>query len=163
MLFVFICLGSVFFLFREKIVEKYDRFNNLYNIVSLRYNNRCVILYHTISIIYKSTKISLLNSIFLKNNNVKKIERNLWEISYEINGKKYKMIVRPNRGPSNIRKIYDNDNNDITEYISEYLGPNNDFHKSEILTPEFFNLKSINIEKDNGTTEKFINNEKLNI
>jgi hypothetical protein len=97
------------------------------------------------------------------NNNVKKIDKNLWEVVYNINGKKYKMVVIPNRGPSDIIKISDENGVDITNCISDYLGPNNDFHKTEILTPEFFNVKSIIIEKNDGTIQRFSNKEILKI
>lgn len=163
MLFIFLSIASVIIIFRKNITDKYERFNNLYDVVSLHNNNRFTILYHTVNILYKSIIISVLNYDCCRNNRVKKIERNLWEITYEINGKKYKMLVRPDRGPSYIRKIYDNNNIDITDYIHPYLGPNNDFHKSDILTPEFFNLKSIVIEKNDGHVQTFTYTEKLKL
>ena len=164
MLFIFLFTSSIIFIYRKNIIDKYERFNSLYNVVSLHHNNRFFILYQTLNIVCKSIIIHVLNyDLFRSNNKVKKIDRNLWEITYEINRKKYKMVVKPDRGPSDIRKIYDNNNVDITEYIGGYLGPNNDFHKSEILTPEFFNLKSIVIEKNDGSVKTFINREKLKI
>ena len=163
MLFIFISLGSIIFIFRETILDKYQKFNKLYSIVSLNNNNnKFITLYHTISIIYTSIKISILKYRMF-NNNVKKIDKNLWEVVYNINGKKYKMIVIPNKGPSDIVKISDENGVDISNYISHYLGPNNDFHKTEILTPEFFNVKSIIIEKNDGTIQRFSNKEILKI
>ncbi len=163
MLFIFLFTSSIIFIYRKNIIDKYERFNSLYNVVSLHHNNSFFILYHTLNIVCKSILISVLNYDLFRSNRVKKIDRNLWEITYQINGKKYKMVVRPDRGPSDIRKIYDNNNVDITEYIGGYLGPNNDFHKSDILTPEFFNLKSIVIEKNDGGVKTFINREKLKL
>ena len=87
------------------------------------------------------------------NNSVVKINKNTYEVSYIINNKLYKMIVRPERGPKSVTNIFDENDDDITHEIEPYLGPNNDFHGHKF-TPKFFCKKRIIIYKSGN--EKII-------
>jgi len=78
-------------------------------------------------------------------NSVTKIDKHHYEISYAINGRLHKMIIKPERGPSQIEKIVDHENNDITDIIMEYHGP-----KQKRLSPSFFNTQFIVIHRIDG-------------
>ena len=56
-----------------------------------------------------------------------------YELNYTLNNRTYRIKLERKRGPSNIIRIDDCENDeDITEKVQEYLGPNEDFHGSEI-------------------------------
>lgn len=64
------------------------------------------------------------------NCSVAKIENNIYQVIYSIAGKEYRMLVKPDRGPTEIKIVAWNDEqqssegNDVTEEVLPYLGPN---------------------------------------
>ena len=87
-------------------------------------------------------------------NSVKKIGKNKYELKYIINGKLYKKIIIPERGPLPIICITNETDDDITEQILPYIGPNNDFH-NEKFTPNFFGQKTLIFEMSEGNIKIF--------
>lgn len=122
---------------------KYDKWLLLNDMVSKKHDSRIMITLISISMILKKFYLEFLQYI---NNSVVKINKNTYEVSYIINNKLYKMIVKPERGPKSITNILDENEDDITHEIEPYLGPNNDFHGHKF-TPKFFCKKNIIIYK----------------
>ena len=126
--------------------NRYDRFKNLNQLVSTKYkgkincNTKMKIFYLSIIIILKALYLSILQKL---NNSLKKIDNNTYELSYTISGNIYKMIIIPNRGPSNVLQIIDDNYEDVTDFIMPYLGPKENWHNSSMFTPSFFNKKSL--------------------
>ncbi len=87
------------------------------------------------------------------NNSMRKISKNLYEVSYVINGKPYKMLVCPIRGRSPVVRITDENNEDITNEVRPYMGPNLDWHHT-VYRPEFFSRSSLTFELTDGTIHK---------
>ena len=63
-----------------------------------------------------------------------------YELNYKLHDRVYRIKLHKKRGPSKIVKMEDCENDqDITEKMQEYLGPNEDFHGSE-MTPRMMNF-----------------------
>ena len=143
-------LTSVVFLsfssYRDDIIEyskfKYNEWIKLNSMMRLKYKNPITV---KIMSVYMIFKFSYLQIIQYLTNSVVKIDKNHYEVSYIINGKLYKMIVKHKRGPSHIHKIIDGDNNDLTDTIMEYNGP-----KQTKISPRFFNSEFFVVHHING-------------
>jgi len=131
----------------------------LSNIGIYLYNNINIPKIKLVSrILAKSMYISAMQKI---NKTVLKLGKNVYEVSYTINGKLYKMLVSPNRGPSQILMVCDENNNNITELVIPYMGPNYDWHGNNI-TPGFFGCKELTFSLYNGTDYTYTLDEQLN-
>jgi len=142
-----VLLLTVFYMSRtEKINEcinlKYDQWKRLNLMVSTKYKSPIVI---KIMSVYMVLKFSYLQIIQYLTNSVTKVDKHHYEISYVINGRLHKMIIKPERGPPRIEKIVDHENNDITDIVMEYHGP-----KQKKLSPSFFNTQFIVIHGIDG-------------
>jgi hypothetical protein len=71
---------------------------------------------------------------------VKKIDKDIYEITYVISGKIYKMRVKPKRGPSIYEKIENEKGENVTELLS-FFGPH--FKNSLKLSPSSFNHEKL--------------------
>jgi hypothetical protein len=96
------------------------------------------------------------------NNTVKKIGKNTYEITYNIAGNTYKMIVTPTKGPSPILQISDHNLNDVTNEILPYLGPERNWHGNKF-NLDFFNKESLTFELADGSTKIFTLDKHLHI
>ena len=87
--------------------------------------------------------------------NVTKINKNVYEVKYRIKGRKYKMVVVPERGPPKINSITTKDGTDITESLLPYLGPNYNWNHHDLPYQHLFDKQEdyIEIEKINGEKE----------
>jgi hypothetical protein len=83
------------------------------------------------------------------NNTVRKLDHKTYEITYVIDGKIYKMLTVPKRGPAPILQISNDKDEDVTEQILPYMGPQYDWHGRNI-TPRFFSCKSLTFQLSNG-------------
>lgn len=91
---------------------------------------------------------------YFKPESVKKLGKNIYEVSYELNSKSYKMLITPYRGPQPVLQVIDGAGNDITDTVLPYLGPKFDWHGHPI-KPSFFNTTSLTINWSNGTNTDF--------
>lgn len=81
--------------------------------------------------------------------------KNLYEIEYSIHCQRYRMLVRFRPGPRRIRKFtlrHDDDHEeDVTDTVMPYFGPNQDFHGT-VYTPRDFGFETaITMHLMNGT------------
>jgi len=111
------------------------------------------------SMIAETLWTSALNYL---NSTVKQVNKNTIEVSYVCNGRLYKMVVTPQRGPNPIVKITDENGLDVTARILPYLGPRRDWHHSH-LTPHFFGCKELTFEFLVGHVKTFDENERIHI
>lgn len=88
------------------------------------------------------------------NASVRKYDRKVYEISYTLNGRLYKMLVKPKRGPIPILQISDDEQNDVTDFILPYMGPQYDWH-GNTYNPKFFGHKSLTFELSDGTEHTY--------
>ena len=90
------------------------------------------------------------------NKTVKLIEKDTYEVKYIISGQEYKMIVKPRRGPKPILQIIGDGTDDITDKILPYVGPNYNWHGTNI-KPKFFGFDTLTFEYSDGKSQT-INN-----
>lgn len=141
----------------KTLVPKYRNFRRLNNAISTRYKSIFMILWVSVYMICQSLYINFIQYI---NSTVKKIDKNKYEITYIINGKTYKMIVKQKRGPKKVLMVYDENQEDISREIFSYLGPEENFH-GKIYTPSFFNKKQLVFELSNGDECEFKNKDPI--
>ena len=145
------------------IKYRYERFRNLNQLVSTKYkerincNTKMKIVWFSIVIILKVLYLSILEKL---NKSIKKIDNNTYEVSYAVNGKIYKMIIIPNRGPSSVLQVIDDKNEDITNLIVPYLGPTEDWHSSKF-KPSFFNRKTLTFNLSSSDDITFTEDEEI--
>jgi hypothetical protein len=136
---------------KNVVKTHYKKWKGLNELVSTRHKTTILIFWFSLKIICHSLYLSFLQYM---NNSVKKIDRKTYEISYIINGKIYKMIVIPDRGPCPVLQVTDEKHNDITDIILPYLGPSNNWHTRKFC-PNFFKRKSLTLELSNGEEKTF--------
>ena len=89
------------------------------------------------------------------------IDNSTYEITYVINSRIYKMIVKPVKGPRLILQVIDDSNNDVTDVVLQYIGPKYDWHGTA-LDPSFFNNTSfLTFELADGTSETLFSRDFL--
>jgi|TARA_B110000259_G_C14034389_1_gene408501 hypothetical protein len=102
-------------------------------------NNTRFIYLESLKIVIRAIYLNMVNHYF---NYVTKIDKKTYMVTYYIENKLYKIVVKQKRGPNLINVILNEDDIDITDNVFPYLGPNYDFHGSKI-SPSFFNEKII--------------------
>jgi hypothetical protein len=65
---------------------------------------------------------------FSKRTSLEKVEGNVYDLHYYHNGKPYAIRMRLKRGPHPIVKVVGDSDNDITDSIRAYMGPNGTFY-----------------------------------
>ena len=78
------------------------------------------------------------------------LDKHTYEIIYNIYGKKYRMIVKPHRGPRNIYQILTDTGVDVTDLVLEYAGPEFNWHGS-VFTPRSLGFERLDVELIDGT------------
>jgi hypothetical protein len=162
-IYYFIFITSLYFIYKIQLFlilkQKYKKWNNLNSLVSTRKTNNFDIYWYSVKIICRMLYLSFIQYL---NTSVVKITKGRYIISYVVNGKMYKMVVKPLRGPSPILQIINDNMEDVTEDIIPYLGPDNDFHKINY-NPVFFNYDYLTFEMSNGNQINFSKNDVLKI
>lgn len=136
---------------KNYIIVKHNKWKRLTNLVSTRYESYIIIVCVSLIMLLKAFYQQLLQYL---NNSVKKIDKNTYEVSYNINGKSYKMVVKPTRGPIPILYAVNQNGVDITDEIIQYLGPKNDWSGYKFF-PDFFKYEKIEIQLSNGDVKIF--------
>lgn len=138
---------------------------DFHKIITVIYQNYPKNLSYRNQIIYITSFIifSLVTNLKKKINamNVEQLGKNKFIVSYEINGKKHKMLVVPQRGPSGILQVLNKDSVDITTKVEPYIGTKYNFLHNELLTPEFFDEEEITINLSDGSCLVFEKNSKI--
>jgi hypothetical protein len=151
------CIGGLFLslkgpdIVRNTVMTKYNRFRKLNKLVSSRSRGCCIIFWISIQLLIKALWFNFLQLI---NNNVQKVDKHRFEVSYVINGRLYKMLVKNIRGPCPVLLIVDDNNEDVTDVIIPYIGAGRDFHNFKF-TPQFFGHNQLSVELSSGETKTF--------
>jgi hypothetical protein len=130
----------------KKIHRKWVRLKML---VSSTENDMAKIYSASSKMVFQLMYLEIAN--YFKHDSTRKLSKNIYEVSYELNSKSYKMLINPYRGPPPVIQVIDHACNDITELVLPYLGPKFDWHGYSI-KPSFFNTTSITINWADGTT-----------
>ena len=138
------------------ITDNFNKCRNLNNIMKITSKgNRCKAISMTITIISKMLWLMFLQWL---NNSIKKIDRKTSVLTYVFAGKKYKLIIKPKRGPSPILQISNEKFEDLTDEIMPYLGPKYNWH-GDNFNPSFFGCKTLTFECSDGKSTIFKNEE----
>ena len=87
-----------------------------------------------------------------------------YDILYVLHEQLYKIRVYTKRGPRNkiVLQVINENDEDVTSVISQYLGPMEDFH-AIIYKPETFGYKQLTFNLQDGTSEVFDSSEPIKI
>lgn len=86
---------------------------------------------------------------------VREIGPREYEVTYYIHFKMYKLRTRSHRGPSRYLQWIDNaSEEDITELVMPYVGPNDDFHGTRYAAAQFAE-KGLTANYSDGTSRSF--------
>lgn len=161
-----LCLAATSFVYSETFIKtttilksKYNKWVSLNVQIASKERNKIKVLWASTKIILNALYISFLQYI---NTSIRKLDRKTYEVSYVIEGKLYKMVVVPKRGPAPILQIFDENSNDITHYVLPYMGPEYDWHGRRF-TPLFFGHKSLIFELGDGTEYIYTNDSEVDI
>lgn len=110
-----------------------------------------------LKILFKYCYLKCLQNLYTT---VVHIHKNTYEIQYVLHDKLYKIRTKVKRGPSKIVQILDHLDNDITEEVRSYLGPNEDFHGQRIC-PEDIGYERVCVCLRNGVEMGFNVNQPI--
>lgn len=136
-------VAGVYFLSKSNndyINVKYQKWISLNSMMKTKYKSPIMVKIMSVYMILKFLYLQILQYL---TNTVVKIDKNSYEITYIINGKMYKMVVKTHKGPLNYHKILNDANEDITDEVCQYYGPH---YKNQIkLKPSFFKTSNIKL------------------
>ena len=154
------CALVAFYAWRSKthlviknvVMKKFKKFKKLNSLVATSETENFKIIYVSLKLIAKASYISFIQYM---NNSVTPIQGGKsYEITYVINGKMYKLIVTPTRGPAPIMQISNDNGEDVTDIVLPYMGPQYDWHYREF-APKFFGYKSLTFELADGSEQTY--------
>jgi hypothetical protein len=139
--------------------HKYSEWKRLNNLVSTQHKSKFIVTIVSLKMVGEALYQSLVQYL---DNSVVKINKNTYTVSYVINGKLYKTVIIPKRGPLPVLSVENENNLDVTHEVLPYLGPHNDWNNHHY-TPEFFKHKKLKFELLNGEIKEFIDKDIINI
>jgi len=148
---------DTFTVVKDATIEKYKKFRELNKLVSKQYKTVGMILYVSICLI---VKMYWMNFTQWTNNSLEVLNKKDISISYILNGKLYKVLVKAKKGPNLVLLVTDENDEDVTDTVVPYLGPNNDWHHN-IFKPQFWNKKSLCFELSSGEMKSFLENQDI--
>ena len=147
-IYILAAIGSMFLtvcwkieahvIIKKSIVSKYIKWKRLNRLVSKIETDNIRVIWISLKILIRTFYVAFIQYI---NNSVRKLDNKTFELTYVINGKMYKMIAIPKRGPAPILQISNDLGDDVTDLILPYMGSQYDWHGS-IFKPEFFGYRS---------------------
>ena len=159
-----LCFMFLIFVYKYKtnIIKTYNDYRAINELVASKFSNKCMIQYKTINIIVESWKLRLWQKL---NRSIRKISKSIFEVNFEIEGKKYFFIIKKQNGPNSIVKIENSKKNNITNNILKYIGPNKDFYNFlNLLTAEQIGInknEELTVYYNNGNKKIFKSSECL--
>ena len=144
------------------ICYKYFVTNNTKNFIKSKYNiisNRCIFLYSIVRLFIIVLWFKFNQTYTWKN--VKPISKNIYELTFEINRKLYKVRLKIKEEPSKILQIIDKNNIDVTTIFEPYVNFQNLSIKN--ITPLDLDHDNLHLELYDGTSKKINKNEIINL
>lgn len=142
---------------KDSSIYKYKKFRKINKLVATNYKGIFTIFWISLCMIFKVLWLYIIQYF---NSTVIYIQDNKYIITYVIKGKIYKMIIKPNRGPSKVLIVSDENHEDVSHLVFPYIGPEENFHSS-LFTPNFFNKKELVFELSNGCEKIFNENQNI--
>ena len=134
------------------LADKYNKYMKVTKLVSTTQKARYLIIYHTLKLIMQTLWLGFIQYM---NTSVRKRGRKTYVVSYTIEGRMYRLLLTPKRGPPPVLMIVSNeDDEEITDEILPYMGPMYDWYGNHNLTPEFLGY-------DEGFTIHLSNGEEI--
>jgi len=149
----------VVFYGRDTLKIKYRKFRDLNKLVASKYKPISMILWVSLCMV---AKMYWMNFLQWCNNSIEHIDNKTVVISYVLQGKLYKIVVKPRKGPNSVLLVLDEENNDISDLVLPFLGPNQDWHKKEF-TPHFWGKKTISFELSTGEQKTFSEHDTIQL
>ena len=147
--------GIFLFYKRQLIKKKYNDFYRLKKLVSTQHKNEMKQYMVCCSIIGKMWWMDFIQYI---NNSIEEKDKKTVVISYVLNNKMYKIVVKKPRGPEIVSKCLNGKLKNVKEKVKPYLGTQNKFHGSK-LTPKFFGYNKLIFTLNNGIVKEFERND----
>jgi len=91
---------------------------------------------------------------------LRKLSKNEYELSYVIRGRIYKMIITQHRGPSPVLQVINEVEEDVTDAVVPYMGPQYDWHSSNV-SPGVLGYETLIFELGNGAEKIYKNTERM--
>lgn len=143
---------------REKYNVSLKKWGKLKKLVSSTETSVSKIYIRSFVLVCQMIYISILQYL---NSTVRMIDNSTYEVTYVINSRMYKMIVKPVKGPRLILQVRDDSDCDITDVVLQYIGPKYDWHGTAV-DPSFFNNSSfLTFELADGTSETLFSRDFL--
>jgi len=148
------------------IVRKEYRFisqkwENLQGLVATQKKGKTAIL---VTSMYMIMQVCYTNFLQYMNSTIIKVGKNKYEVAYVINGKIYKMLVSPQRGPAPVLHIHNEKHEDMTGKILPFMGPKYNWHGgSNTFTPKFFECQSLTFQLSDGCEHTYTGDTHINI
>lgn len=132
------------------IKRNFTDFKRVKNLVRSTETNIFMIYYCTTLLCTKYI-IANFKKKYLVDRNVLKLDDNVYQITYKIEDKEYKLLVQKYRGPCPVMQITDEDDIDVTDVIIPFMGPAYDWHNFKLNgksfnPPKYFNRKKLTFE-----------------
>lgn len=138
------------------IVTKYSRWKQLNTLVATQNpNSPWKTAWISACMVLETMWINTLQTV---NNSVRRVNRTQVEVTYSIDGKIYRMITYPARGPCPVLSVTTEKGEDVTESVMAYFGPRRDWHHCHF-TPKFFGHKQLTFSLAAGHEKIFDENE----
>jgi hypothetical protein len=137
---------------------KYRKFRELNKLVETRYKTIGMIVWVSICMI---AKMWWLNFLHWANNAVEHIDKKTVVVSYMLNGKMYKIVTRPRRGPTGVLLICEGEE-DVSDLVMPFMGPNDDWH-GFVFTPTFWGKESLTFYLSSGEQKTFSKEEPIQL
>jgi len=147
--------------YRDAIIEKWGKFKELYSFVSKRYDSPITSLRITLQTIvqmYIDNFTQWLNSS--RNSNVVQIDNKHWVLTYVFNGKTFKIVLKPKKGPVSITKVTDETGEELSSEILPFYGPAQDWHNKRF-SPSFWKKDQLVFDLSTGERKVFTGNEEI--
>ena len=156
-LYLFIRLRGDIIL-RQEISYRYRRWLCLNNLVSTQHRTALSIFSHSLRLLCRVFYISLLQYL---NSSVIRLGTNQYIITYVVNGKLYRLLVKPKRGPSPVIQVINEEQEDVTSEVLPYMGPCYNWHNNDMKFNSFFNSETLTFNMSSGNEITCISSKKL--
>lgn len=151
LLLVFLYQLNAHLTVKDATMSRYRRWKTLNSLVATSETSKARIVWISLKMILQTIYIAFLQYM---NSTVHKLDRKTYVLTYVIDGKTYKMVVVPTRGPPPVLQISNENLDDITDRVLPYMGPQYDWHMARF-SPQFFGHKSLTFELMDGTEHTY--------
>jgi len=140
--------------------DVFHRWNNLNNLTrtSMPMAGKLEVARVSAQILWKATYSGAIQTM---NNSVRAIGKNTYEVTYSIRGRLYKIVVQTKPGPDSVLQVINDQDEDVTDLVRPYLGPECDWHGNHGFSPTFFGHKELTFNMDDGSVVTYDQNGRV--